>query len=77
MFSIKSEPSDACGVDSDSQRIRLMDDKPHINDSGKSDNQDDGLQLASFLCCGYVKTEPGTSASHNNTSNSEGNGGYS
>ena len=76
MFSIKSEPSDRVGVGSESQRIRLIGDNPHINDIGKSDNPpDDGLQLASFLCCGYVKTEPSTSASHNNTSNSEGNGG--
>ena len=61
MFSIKREPSDSIDVGKDSQRIRLMDDNPHIDDTSDIDTSDKlankYLRDEMLLTIAYVKEE--------------------
>ena len=77
MFPVKSEPSDTFEVGKDSQRIRCIDDNPHISDTLNTDTSDirpyKSLGEKMLLTVAYVKNERTSHAFDYNTSNSKGN----
>ena len=79
MFPVKSEPSDTLDVGKDSQRIRLMDENPHINDY-LNINTSDKLAGTSpseemLLTVAYFKNESISNTFDFNSSNCKGKKG--
>ena len=77
MFPVKSDPSDKFDVGKDSQRIRCMDDNPHIRNTlniNTSENQHDKkLSEEMLLTVAYVKNESVSEALDYKSSDSKGN----